>query len=157
MYCISDVMLPFSKCVDFKLRQGVTPLSPFLPINKSCFPLNGKVCELPSIRWKTAFTFTPAGGQIASGFIMSWHSPWLSPLWVLEKNACVLQLIICTKCRTCLSFVLLLFQFVCVFICSITFLYFSSSCSKRAHCLLDKNRLYLFGEQVWKWRQDEKI
>lgn len=50
------------------------------------------------------------------------------------KNGCVVQLIICSKCRTCPSFMPLFYGMifclsVCLFICCISFVYCPTACS----------------------------
>lgn len=64
----------FVKSVVLKSEQVFLPPS-HTSEQRVCFALNDKMCVLTSIRQKTAIAFSPAGGQIASSFIMSWHSP----------------------------------------------------------------------------------
>lgn len=76
----------------FRGRIGQKKLShPDIQVNnRLVLHKNDKMWAQTSISQQTAFTFTPAGGQLASSFIISWYSPRLPLLQEVEN---VLQLI----------------------------------------------------------------
>lgn len=53
--------------------------------NRLVLHSNDKMWAQTSISQQTAFTFPPAGGQLASSFIISWYSPRLPLLQQVEN------------------------------------------------------------------------
>lgn len=79
-------------------------LPPRTDEQRACFALSDKICVLTSISWKDSFHIFTCWGSDCFKFHHVLAFTLTESLMGPGKKVCVLQLIICSKCRACPSF-----------------------------------------------------
>lgn len=121
------------------------------------------MCVLTSIKWKAAFTIFTCWGSDCLKFHHVLAFTLTESLMGAGKNGSILQLINCSKCRSCPSLVYLCCRMTGLPLCPLISCFSCGYCSTASSESKDKNILHLLGisesrgEKRKRWKDSRKV